>query len=92
MTRTPRDAFQSTEHRTHHEKTVKSESFQVACEYALLEFVHSITLSKPVDPTTAWDKHSQVVGAKRVLEILKSLSEVSEEKTPQKPQSLNYKV
>lgn len=66
------------------------DSFQVACEYALLALLQE--QPEAIDPSKGWDSHSQLVGARRVLEILKTLHQPEEASKPEKQKTLNYKV
>jgi len=88
MTRTPKEAFIASTHRLEHETTTKKESFQVACEYSLMEFANK--QNRLADSTAGLDSHSALVGARRVLEILKSLHEMEPESKPVKRPTLNY--
>lgn len=90
MTRTPKRAFIEGPHRKNHAEIAVLESFQVACEYALLVLIHE--QPEAIDPSKGWDSHSQLVGARRVLEILKTLHHEEEASKPEKPKTLNYKV
>ena len=90
MTRTPKQAFIESEYRLDHEVTTKKESFKVACDYALLVLVQE--QGEASDPSKGWDSHSQIVGARKVLEILKTLPQVEEEKKPVREKTLNYKI
>lgn len=71
-----------------HADLVVSDGFLAACEYAVLQFVED---QPPVlDPQKHWDCHAQLVGARRVLNILKGLADPIEENKPQSQQTLNY--
>lgn len=88
---TPKQTFIDSNYRLDHEQTTKKPSFNAACDYALLEMLNLQPLNVS-DPSKGWDAHSQMVGARKVLEILKTLHQVELEKSPNKPQTLNYKV
>lgn len=90
MTRSPKQAFLESPHKISHEKFVQTESFQTACDYALLVLVQEQPHAP--DPSKGWDSHSQLIGARRVLDILKSLSEAEKQPEPVKQKTLNYKV
>lgn len=90
MIRPARETFCTGPHRLTHEQQAKTESFHVACDYALLALLEELPESG--DPSKAWDCHSQVVGARRVLAILRTLHEMPEEKKLPKPPSLNYQA
>lgn len=72
------------------EQIVLTPEFQTACDYALLEFAQRQPQAK--DPSHGWDSHSQLVGAREVLEILKALHEPTTTKTGTREPSLNYKA
>ena len=80
MTRSPRDTFIGSGHRADMEKISATESFLVACDYALL--IQGAEISNPLDPTGL----AQIIGARRVLEILKTIHEVPKEKVTKTPQ------
>lgn len=61
-----------------------SEPFLVGCDYALL--VLADELNDPLNPTGL----AQIVGARRVLEILKTIHEPVTPDGPKKPAGLNY--
>lgn len=70
--RTAREAFFNGAHRANLEKITGTESFEVACEYALLAFYEEMPDASG-DASQLWATHAQAVGAKRVLELLRSL-------------------
>lgn len=86
MTRTARDAFTTSGHRADMEKIGQSLAFLAACDYALLIFGEE--LPNPLDPAA----QPQLVGARRVLDILKTIAEKQEPPKVTKPASLNYDV
>lgn len=90
MIRPPRQTFRESPHCDIHKKLVLTEAFQVACDYALLALLQDMPESK--DPSQGWDNHSQMVGARRVIDILKTLHQSPEETKGVKPPTLNYKV
>ena len=69
MTRTPRQSFLLTGQVKAFQSIVASEAFEVACDYALLEL--SSEINDPMNPTGL----AQIIGARKVLEILKTLHE-----------------
>jgi hypothetical protein len=91
MTRSPKQAFIDSPHRLEHETTTQKESFKAACEYALLQMVHGQSWS-PINPSLNADSHNQLMGAKRVLEILSTIHQLEEEKKPVKEKALNYNL
>jgi len=90
MIRSPREAFRDSQHRLAHEKITGTESFQVACEYALLTLLQE--LPDASNPSAGWDSHSQMVGARRVIDILRTLHQPEKQIEKIKPPTLNYKV
>lgn len=90
MTRSPKQAFIDSPHRLEHETTTKKESFHAACEYALLQMVYA--QSPMMDISMNADNHNQLMGAKRVLEILSTIHQLEEEKKPVKEKALNYNL
>jgi hypothetical protein len=90
MTRTPKQAFIESSHCKDHAIVTGTESFQAACEYSLLAFLQE--QPEAIDPSKGWDSHSQMIGARRVLEILKTLHQQEEVQKPVKPPTLNYRA
>lgn len=86
MTRTARETFLTSGHCAEMSKIAATDAFHVACDYALLAFGEE--LPNPLDPTA----QAQIVGARRVLDILKSIHEKQEPPKPAKTASLNYDV
>jgi hypothetical protein len=54
------------------QKLLASPSFEPACLAALLTLVETLPASA-ADPSRAWDAYLQILGARRVLEILSTL-------------------
>jgi hypothetical protein len=77
--RTPKESWLTSGHSSAFAKIVASESFEPACDYALLqlqsEMPPTTVPGTPSDPYIALDANSQMFGAKRVMAILQSLSE-----------------
>jgi len=90
MIRAPKQAFIESPHRAQHEKIVQTESFQSACDYSLLVLLNE--LPKATDPSQGWDCHSQMIGARRVLDILKTIHKADEGNKPLRAPKLNYNV
>lgn len=71
-----------------------TEPFLAACDYALMELQQQMppntTPSLPTDPYIGIDANAQMFGAKRVIEILKNLSEPIQEPKPIERKSLHY--
>lgn len=65
-----------------------SDCFQAACEYAILQFIEEQPNAN--EPTKHWDAHAQLVGARKILTILKTLADPVEPPKKQAPQTLNY--
>lgn len=68
---TPKEQFLTSAHREPLEKWATTASGQSARDTALLQFVHE--QPGAIDPSRAWDQHCQLVGARRILEILFNL-------------------
>ena len=83
--RTAHEAFLASPHRAAFEKIAETDTFDVATEYALLEFAE-MTGVQVADPNAAMALHYELVGANLVLEILKKLHLKQEpQKTVQMP-------
>lgn len=75
--RTPKAAFiANSQMRDDWEKIVTTKAAEAARDAALLQFVHDQPDANA--PATAWDAHSQLVGAKKMLKILFNLHLVEE--------------
>lgn len=85
-----KQAFIEGPHASAHAKLVMTEGFQAACRAALLALVEE--QPEALDPSKGWDSHSQVCGARRVLDILRTLHQSQEEMKPVKPPTLNYRA
>ena len=70
--RTAHTAFLESPHRVGFEKISETRDFDAACEYALLCLVEELP-SADIDPNKNWALFSQVTGAKRLLQILRTL-------------------
>lgn len=87
--RTPKELFQTSPHFQPFQKLLESPSFEPACQTALMVLVdqfpaHTGTMNE------SWDAHCQIVGARRVLQILSTLHQPDVPfKQPEWP-SLNY--
>ena len=92
--RTPRESFLLTGKAADFQKIAASEAFETACDYALLELQHQMppntTPSLPTDPYVGLDANAQMWGARRVIELLKTLAEPIKTTTPPKRDSLHY--
>lgn len=86
MIRSPRQTFTTSPYRSQMEAISINEAFLTACDAALLTFGEE--LSNPLDPTA----QAQLVGARRVLSILKEIHQKEEAHKPIKTPSLNYDV
>lgn len=69
---TAKEMFMHSEHRVRFEEMVKTPGFMVACDYALLAMVESQEMDG-LNPSSGWDAHSQLVGARKLLAVLKNL-------------------
>lgn len=81
-------------HMDNFKKLVATEAFEVACDYALLELQSHMAPNTvpglPTDPYIGIDANAQMFGARRVIEILKNLSDPTESpKQPERPK-LHY--
>lgn len=92
--RTPKESFLLSGKADEFKKILATESFEVACDYALLQLVSDLppntTPSLPTDPYIGIDANAQLFGAKRVLAILQSLAEPVPTKKTDKRDTLNY--
>lgn len=83
--RTPKESFLLTGKAGDWKKIVASDAFEHACNHALLELASD--MKDPMNPTGL----AQIIGARRVLEILQTISEPETEPKPMKKESLhNY--
>lgn len=74
---TTREIFLKSPHREPHERWVATNAADAARDTALLLFVQEQPLAR--NPDHGWDCHSQLIGARRVLEILFKLHLPEEE-------------
>lgn len=92
--RTPKQSFLTSGHASVFSKLVAYEAFEPACQYALLQLQSEMAPTTvpgiPCDPYIGLDSNSQMYGARRVLEILSSISEPIKEKSSTKKDTLNY--
>lgn len=92
--RTPKESFLLTGKAAEFLKIVGSEAFEVACDYALLELQSRMppntTPNLPTDPYVGLDANAQMWGARRLIEVLKTLPEPIKEPTPPKRDTLHY--
>jgi hypothetical protein len=86
----PKEAFQKTEANKFHVDRVKDQRFLDAVEAALLQMVTEQNWSPNV--ATQWDANSQLIGAKRFIDILLNLSEPMEKPKQQASLNLNHNV
>lgn len=84
MTRTPAYTFKTSVNREPMDKITASEPFLVACDYTLLMLLEEIP--DPMNPTGL----AQIIGARRALEILKTIGEPIKDTKPARPPGLNY--
>lgn len=87
MPRTPKEAFRTGAHRDAFEKMAATVTFDTACEYALLELIHRLPDCSG-NPNENWAKHSETIGARAVLDILRSLHLPDEEPPSMKLRNL----
>lgn len=92
--RTPKESFQVSGHSVAFAKLVSSESFDVACDYALLQMQSDMPSNTmpglPTDMLVGFDANARMQGAARVLNILKTLHEVPKPPTQPKTDKLHY--
>lgn len=87
--RTPKELFHASSHFQGFQKLLESPAFEPACQAALAVLVHQF----PAHTGTmneSWDAHCQIVGARRVLEILSTLHEPDVPLKQTEWPSLNY--
>ena len=70
--KTAKESFLAGPHRAAFEKLAETAAFDAGAEYALLVFIEELP-SADIDPNLNWARYSQVTGAKRLLEILRTL-------------------
>ena len=87
MTRAASQAFIMSGHAPAFEKMAETIAFDTATEYALLSFIEELPTVSP-DPNTQWSMMSQIIGARRVLVILKEMHLKKEAVAPTKPATL----
>lgn len=73
----PKKRFQATPDAKAHADLVTSNVFLNAVTAALLQM--QMEMPGTENPAQAWDKHCQMTGAKKVIEILLNLSEPAQE-------------
>ena len=84
MTIRPDHTFKTSPLREPMDKISQSEAFLVACDYSLLILLEEHP--DPLNPTGL----AQIVGARRVLEILKTIGEPIKDTKPARLPGLNY--
>jgi hypothetical protein len=94
MPRTPRESFLLSGKSADFAKLRSTEAFELACDYALLELQWwmppNTTPSLTTDPYVGIDANAQMFGAKRVIEILKTLAEPIKQTEPVKRPTLYH--
>lgn len=92
--RSPHEVFLNSGHADAWKKIVASSAFEPACHLALAQLSSQLapttTPGLPTDPYVAIDANSQMFGARRVLEILYSLSDPIKASTESKHNTLHY--
>lgn len=68
---------------------LSNEAFEPACHAALMELVESLPPGA-ADPSKAWDSYLQIVGARKVLDLLGRLHEPDATPKPEQWPTLNY--
>jgi len=87
--RTSKQLFQSSPAFKEFQAMLASPAFEPACNAAILGLIESLPATA-ADPSKSWDCYLQIVGARRVLEILSQLHEPETTPTPQKWPTLKY--
>lgn len=92
--RQPRESFLLSGHASEFSKQVATPAFEAACEYALLqlqsEMPPNTVAGRPTDPYAAIDANAQMHGARRVLDILQTISQPVKDKPQPKRETLHY--
>lgn len=79
----------SAEYKAHFNALVSNPAFEGACNAALLGLVEELP-ERVADPSKSWDAYLQIVGARRVLELLSSLHVPEEKAKNVKAPEINY--
>ena len=91
---TPREKFQVSPYAKDFAALAVKESFEPACDYALLQLQSEMPgnthPSLPTDPYVGLDANAQMQGAMRVLDILKTIYQKQEPPKPIARQTLKY--
>jgi hypothetical protein len=82
--RTSRESFLLTGKAPDWKRLVASDAFEPACLHALMQLASEI--SDPLNPTGL----AQIIGARRVLEILGTIAELEIQPAPAKRETLHY--
>jgi len=69
---TAKEKFIASAHKKPFEEMIQTAAFESACDSALLALLEDTPLF-PTNPSVGWDAHNQMCGARRVIDILKSL-------------------
>lgn len=92
--RTPKESFLLSGKAAEFHKIAATEAFEVACDFALMELQQQMppncTPGLPTDPYVGIDANAQMWGAKRVIELLKNLSEPTKPAEQPKRPVLHY--
>ncbi len=86
MPRTAREAFLTLPACAEFKKMAETNSFDTACEYALLTMFEEIP--EEADPNGGWTQYARTIGARRVLEILRTIHLKQEPPKPYRPPTL----
>lgn len=88
---TPKEQFLETPHAAEHRKTVQTEAFRQALNYAMLEMQRRQHIEDPAEPFAAAKQASRLAGAYQFRTVLESLATVLEE-VPRgtQPPSIDY--
>lgn len=88
--RSPKDSFISSPHKKDWDQITGTDAFHFACDYALLVMEDGFPMRAA--PNDAADAHQQMIGARKVLDILKTLPEPVSKSKPFNPPTLNYET
>ena len=89
--RTAKELFRASSTFAEFQKMLASPAFEPACHVALETLVESLPASA-ADPSKAWDCYLQILGARRVLDILSRLHEPEGQLREPSSPSLNYEA
>jgi hypothetical protein len=89
--RTAKELFRASPHFGGFQKLLADPALDPALQAALLSFIEALPATA-ADPSKAWDAYLQILGARRLLEILTHLHEPDEPAKSAPWPTLNYKA